>query len=315
MGIRTSGGTMSRILSRTFGNAGVGCIVRNGGVILAEGGSGTVATRRSEMAMGKIIASRGNSPVVNTGMLRGNAAGNYVASVRNGFALGMPDGTALTVACVNCRPRGVRIGKQRDFGIGLRRRTVTLRRMIMATVNVGGGRTSLACSARRINNSRLAHTGSPGVVGTLTNGATNMRVAGDSSKLNNSTGISVHNDHSVDKGGRPLCIVSNMPVLGDDGRRTSATVNNATSTNGHSNNSNVSGLGPSSVRDVDVLGKTSTTTLCNSRTTGNIVLVAAGGNGTNVRGVAFSSGLAMSRTVYLPRFRGGCTVSPRTGGD
>lgn len=37
-------------------------------------------------------------------------------------------------------------------------------------------------------------------------------------------------------------------------------------------------VGPSSVRDVSILGNPGTTTLCNSHTNGNIVLVAAGGN-------------------------------------
>lgn len=58
--------------------------------------------------------------------------------------------------------------------------------------------------------------------------------------------------------------------------------------------STVTNLGPTSVRDVAMLGSTTTATVCNTHTTGNIVIVAAGGNGTNGPRVAFSAGLSCS---------------------
>lgn len=308
--VGTDGRAISRMLSRVFGKASVGCIVRNGGVILAGGDedtrSGASALRRVT-AMEKGIASSGNRPVVNTGVLRGKATGNIVAGARKRFDVGVPPCTAVIMSCVDCRPRAVTLGNEGGLRVQVRRGDLTLRRMIMATVNVRGGVSSLACSARRVDDDRLAHTGRPGVVGALTKGATKMRVGG-ATGLKNSTGIIVHNTHSTftDNGGRPLCMVSNIPVLGDSARSASAMVNNGCSKLGHSTNSKVSGLGPSSVRDVGVLGNSSTTTLCNSRTTGNIVLVAAGGKGTKLRHIAFSSGLAMDRTVDAPRFRGAC---------
>lgn len=319
MGVGTGGGTMSRVLSRIFSKANVACIVRNGGVILAgrDGVTHRRMGRRGAVAIGNTVASVRNRTVVNTGVVRRNAAGNAVASVSNGFALRIPTSTRLIVSCVNCGGIVVPMGKGAGFAVGVRSSTLGLRAIMMATVNVGGGRTSLACSARRLGNSRLGGMGSTGVVGSLTNGSTNIRVAGDSSNLKNSTGMSVHNTHSTftDNGGRPLCIVSNIPVLGVAARSATAIVKNRGSKIGRSSNSNISGLGPSSVRDVDVLGNTSTTTLCNSRTTGNIVLVAAGSKGTNVSEIAFSSGLAMSRTIDLPRFRGGCKRATSNADD
>lgn len=52
-------------------------------------------------------------------------------------------------------------------------------------------------------------------------------------------------------------------------------------------------FGPTSTRSVRVLGSTSTTTVCNSHTTGNIVVIAAGGNAGNPVGIGMDMGRAL----------------------
>lgn len=265
-------------------------------------------TTRGSPVANVIVSTRSGRPVVKTSMLMGKDAAKTMASLSNGFAVAStPTNTGvLRISFMNVVARRIPVAPK-AVEIALGGSTGLLSRIIMATLNVTGGRGSLACSARMMGNSRLTHIGSPGVVGTLTNGATNIRVGGDSSNLKNSSGIVVHNGHSMDKDGRPLCIVSNMPFNSSAGRGASAAVNKSGSDNGCSHNSNVSGLGPSSVRDVGVLGNPTTTTLCNDSTTGNIIVVAAGGNGRKHTDVDFGADAAFSvTTCNVPRFRGRC---------
>lgn len=58
---------------------------------------------------------------------------------------------------------------------------------------------------------------------------------------------------------------------------------------------------PDRIRSISMLGSTTSTTVCNSQTTGNIVLVAAGGNGR--KGLAFgcSNGMNFRFTAEMPR--------------
>lgn len=53
-------------------------------------------------------------------------------------------------------------------------------------------------------------------------------------------------------------------------------------------------LGPGRVSGVDILGSNSTATLCNSHTTGNIVMMAAGENRCSTGGCDMSIGTNMS---------------------
>lgn len=255
------------------------------------------------------ILSRDKFPLTNTAVRRGRATGNTVTSSRKGFALIITSGTILHISFVNCVSRSVRIRKRSAFRVALERSVVRLSGIVIATLNVRGGRGSLSCTASLVGGRRLAQMGVPGLVASLANGSTNIHIGRISSNLKTSTGIDVHKVHSITDSGRPLCIVSNIPVLGSASRRTCSTVNKATGTNGHSKKSNVSGLGPRSVRDVDVLGKTPTTTLCNDRTTGKIVLVAAGGKRSRKRhDISFSADLVFSGTFTLPGVRGHCKM-------
>lgn len=69
-------------------------------------------------------------------------------------------------------------------------------------------------------------------------------------------GFGVHNVDAIGSGD-PLFIVSKLMTSNND----------------------FSGLGPGSVRGVSVLGSTNATTVCNSHSSGNMILIAAGGNG------------------------------------
>lgn len=266
-------------------------------------------TSTSGSAMEKHIISIDNRPLVNTAVQRGKKAHKAIASVRKGFVLSIPSDTILRISFIKCRDVRIDMKNEGALRVRLHRGAIVLSGIVVATLNLRGGRTSLTCSVRGIGKRRLAHVGRIGVVATLTNGTTKIRVGGGSSNVKNSTGIDLQKVHSTSNSGRPLCIVSNIPVLGVNARRTCSTVNNATGTKGQSKNSNVSGLGPRSIRDVDVLGNTPTTTLCKDRTTGKIVLVAAGGNGATKReGVRFSAKLAFSGTFDLPGVRGYCKI-------
>lgn len=281
---------------RRYGTVGVRC-------------SGRASRFSSEGGVGKRIISSGKRVLVKTAMGIGKRPSKAVAGTRNRFSLMMRRSTILRVSFIKYRAGRIPMQKRARFRVLLGRSTIVLSPIVIATLNVRGGRSSLSCSTVRLGDSRLGQIGSPGVVATLTKGTTNIRVDGGSSKPNTSTGIDVHNVHSMIDSGRPLCMVSNIPVLGSASRRTCSTVKNATGTNGHSKNSNVSGLGPRSIRDVAVLGNTPTTTLCNDRTTGKMVLVAAGGKDrSKIRGMSFSADLAISGTFDLPRVRGHCKI-------
>lgn len=89
--------------------------------------------------------------------------------------------------------------------------------------------------------------------------------------------VSLQKSISLGRGkGSTLIMISNMPV--DDpvaGPNITCNTNSGDRLS-ISCNGKFSSVGPSSVRDVRMLGKTDTATLCNAHTTGNIVVIAAG---------------------------------------
>lgn len=208
------------------------------------------------------MASTANRAMVNTDMLRGNAAGKIVASVSNGFSLGISPGTAVVVSCINCTTRRVPLGNQGDLGMVLGRSARVLSRIIIVNCNAVGG-DSVANTVSSMSARRLAGHTAAGPTRTLRNGVTNMGVVGSNNGTNTNMSMGVHNMGSFNDG-RPLCVVSNFP-------------------------NSVSGIGPRSVRDVRMLGSNTTTTVCNSITTGNMIVVAAGGNGGNRARVSFGA--------------------------
>lgn len=241
--------------------------------------------RRGNAAVGNIIMSRRNRPVVNTDIMRGNGTGgNAIASLSNGCVLRLGgDGTPIMISCVKCGDMAV-IGNN---GIALRTSGGLLSRLIIMNCNARGG-TALANSMSSVNDSRLDGVTTAGVAGTLTNGATNMVTGAHANRPNtSSTGVLVHNGNAVNSAS-PLVMMSNI---------TSHSFNH---------------LGPSSVRDVSMLGSTSTT-VCNTHTTGNIVLIAAGHNGTNGIRIGCSNAMSFSRPAHVPGVLGTCRCTACAG--
>lgn len=221
----------------------------------------------------------------------GNSAVKTTASLSNGCMLGnIPRSTALMFGCLNVLPRRVDTTKRSIVGMGLHRSTRLLRRIIIVNCN-STGTGSLATPVSIIGRGRLVGIPASSPVTTLRKGMPNIGVVG-SKAPNRNPGIAVHNVNSFNSAS-PLCMISKVFCSG------------------------VGFLGGSSVRSVAVLGSTSTSTVCNMHTTGNIMVVAAGGkdHGRST-GVACGNCMNVRGTAGLLRVYGSrrCTaVVLRTG--
>lgn len=214
-----------------------------------------IARRVRVRAIANMMMSTGNRPVVNTDIMRGKAAGKVMASVSNGFSLGMGMNAALRVAFMKCRPRS--IGTAGDVGIILGRSGRLLSRIMIMNCKARGG-TGLAktMSAMSIDGALRTHPRSS-ISGTLRNMMPKLAVAGADKGLGDGPAVAVHNAKALDgdTADGPLVIMSNIPV------------------------SSVSCLGARSVSGVSILGSTTSASVCNAETTFNIVLMAAGSTG------------------------------------
>lgn len=211
--------------------------------------------------IGKQVISAGKRTIVKTGMGLGKDGRKAVASISKGFSLRGMSRSVLVMSCVNFRRRRITVGKQGCMGIVLGRGSRLLSRIIMIKCNTRGGiglaKTITDLSIGRLRDQPVADTSRD-----LTNGVTNMRVTRSSNVTNTSnTRVAVHKLNALG-GASPLVLVSKIVSPG------------------------VSMMGPTSVRDVSILGSTTSTSVCNSRTTGNIMLIDAGGKGTR-KGSAF----------------------------
>lgn len=215
-------------------------------------------TRR--ISIGKRIGSSANRPMVNTGIIIGSGSSvNAVASLGKGFILDIPRGSALMVSFVNCGP--IRVGTTPDIAMALRRSTIVLRRTIIVNCNaIGGG--SMANSIVTVSTSGVMGNVTASTSSLLINGTTNIDIVASNKTPKTKTAVHIHKNSSVSTDGSPLVIVSKIPISG-------ARVGNV--------NGPLSAIRPGSVRAFAVLGSTSTATVCNSHTSGNIVVVAAGG--------------------------------------
>lgn len=282
--------------------------------------------------IGNAVGAPGKRPIVKTAVVRGKAAGNAVASIGNGFMLGVVGGvnrlrtTYMKFGGIIFGPRG------RVIDLVVRRSAGILKRIIIATLNVAHRTGSLKCSMRGLKNSKIIRTRRSGFIGTLDGHVTNIRVAGSSNNVKTSSDVRVHNRGFINKcgcGGSPLFIMSNIPVDGG-GRRSAQDFAKHRSCGGPgfaSNRTRMSckgttkRVGRRSVRDISVLGNPGTSTLCNTHTTGKIVLVAAGDKGKRGKlKIACDSAISFRATLQLPRFRGdfnrklrkGCTCISNT---
>lgn len=261
MDIGTRGGTIGSVLGGVLFSAKVAFRVSGGRVILIPRGGTTTGRisitimRRRARVMGKVMISGLNRPMPKTGIIRGKAAGNVVASVSNTFSLAITPSTILRVSCVNCIARSISIGKGSALGVALHRSSRTLRRIIIANFNLSRGGTALANTIATINSRSVDHSITSATSNTLINGVTNLGAHRASNHPKTAADVRVHGVNS------PLCIVSNI----------------------RSSTNRFGGVSFGSVRDVSMLGSTSTT-VCNIHTTGNIIIIGAGGNGQGAGG-------------------------------
>lgn len=222
--------------------------------------SGTSATarltaRRGNGRVSNAVASDRNTPMVNTAILRINAAGTTVASLSNRFALGMHPNMGLGVSCVNFGSVLMAMNSAGRCGVRLGRSARTVRRVMIMNCNARGGM-GLANTVTAVSSSGLIGHADTGMAGVLTNRVPNIAIVRGDNRPNTSNNLlHIHNLKAVN-GTDTVIIVSNIRSAVDD-------------------------ISPGSVRGVSVLGSTTTSTVCNIHTTGNIVLVAAGGNSHN----------------------------------
>lgn len=228
-----------------------------GNAVMGTSGLGHPAAdvrRRGGMTAKHIISGR-NRPLVNIAIVRINASGKAMASLSKGFSLDLGGpGNGVAVACVNFGPRALATTDGVRVAVGSR--SGRLGRIMIMNCNARGG-IGLANSMSSMSDGTLRDHPVRGMRDKLRNVVPNIAVdnAGNTPNVS-SNDVGMHNIKALGSSS-PCVLVSNM--------RSNA----------------VDDLSPGSVRDVSMLGSTTSTTVCNSGTTGNIVLVAAGHNGDN----------------------------------
>lgn len=275
---------MLRVLSSLLGKAGYICRIGSGCVIVALGSS------RGIGGVGNAVGSSTKRPVVNTGMVLGKStAMKDVASVSNGFSLSIPDGTALRISCVNCGARSIPVKGGSFLGVALGRSARALSRIIIMNCNSRGG-IGIVNSVTSISDGTLRSHTIPSISGVLANRVSNIAVARrDNGPKRSTNAVHVHNINSFKTAPDPLILMSKLP-------------------------NSLDSLAPTSVSGVSILGSTSSTTVCNSHTTGNIVLMAAGGKGRNGTHVVCGNSINVDRTARLPRLTRSCRCTRFCGG-
>lgn len=222
-----------------------------------------------------IIRGSDNRSVVNTSIVRMNSGdGKAVASVSKGFALSMTSNTALSMSCVKCGT--IAMGTRPALHVRLARSSRLVSRMMIANCVSRGG-TDLANSITIIGVGSMTSVPAKGILSDLRKHITNVGVAASNAPNNKGASALIHNGSSFQGStGSPLCIVSNIVA--------------------HRGVSSV--LSSGSMRSVRMLGSTTSTSVCNTRTTGNIVVVAAGHTGGKRAHISFSVSLALRACRY-----------------
>lgn len=160
----------------------------------------TTATCSRSIAVAKAIASTGDRPLINIGMLIGNAAANTVASVSNGFSIDKGGKDALIFSCVNVLARRIICGKA-TLHIIVGSSSGTLRRIIIVNCRAIGG-SSLAKTITIISAGRVGGDTTKALIDRVRNLTANVGMH-DDNETNRSTSVRVHNINSLD-GGSPL---------------------------------------------------------------------------------------------------------------
>lgn len=251
-------------------------------------------------AIAKRIISRANRPIVNTDIIIRKAAGNAVASFSKEFTLRIPSNGGIIVSFIKCIPRAVTPGRKGSFEIILGRSSGVLSRIIMINCNARGTG-SIAKSVKIVAPSRVSSLPISGLNTTLTKRVPNLDVDNNSDHPNRKTAVSVHRSFSCSGSNNdagPVIVVSsivrvstgdNLPALRAFGT-----------------------LSPSRVRDVSILHSTDTT-VCNSHTSRNTVVMGAGQNGSKTPGVGCSNGFKFGSTIKRPGALGKTTCKHFTG--
>ncbi len=204
------------------------------------------------------MSGRNGRPVVNIAVVRRNAAGKIVASVSKGchLRIGKATGTALRFSCIKVRRRGRIIAPRAGIlGIVVSRGTRLVSRIIIITCKAHGG--------KAVTNSMSA-IGTSGVRGipatkfsrTLRKRTPNLAMVSGSKRPDGTTSFRVQKAGSVGSKATPLFVLSKVPV----------------------SDTSFGALDPDSVRSMAILGSTSSASVCNTQTTGNMIIVAAGHN-------------------------------------
>lgn len=227
-----------------------------------------LCTRRFDVA--NMIASGGlGRPVVNTDMIIGNAAGKAIASLSKGFAVRTSGDDILVISFVKCAPRRFAVGNGRAFcRVSLTRSARALSRIIMMNFNARGG-IGLAKTITAISGGALRSHPIASISRTLRKIVPKLGVSVGSGNKQLSCGPAVGVHKAKGLGAKsdtsPLILVSKT-------------------------RKSVGSLGPRSVTGVSILGSTTTSTVCNSHTPFNMVLIAAGSKRTKGTAVRCSGG-------------------------
>lgn len=283
MAVRLGSIALGRTLAELLSKVGLAFRVEGGGVCFVRGG--TISRPNSEGGeIAKIIGSMVKRPLVNTGIIRGNEdAGKIVASFGKGFALRISRSTSLIIDCVKCLTRSVPAGKGKSFRVVLGRSAGALSRIIIAKCKSFGG-TACAKSTSILAARGLRTLPIISIKRVVRSGVPNVDIITNaSSRPNTGAALQMQKITSVGTSARPLCMLSKMPVP-------SCSLDGFADVSRTKKVKFVRALGPTSVRDVAILGSTTSTSLCNTGNTGKIILVAAGGKGRNGLHIGVTTG-------------------------
>lgn len=163
-------------------------------------------------AVGNAMASKENRPVVKTGIVRRNKV-KAVASISKGFAIATSPSGPLSVSCVKCGGGSIHVNTSPAIEVTLRRSTRIVSRMVIVKCNSGAGQSIAssvkACGPKRIGIHRILN-----ISRLLRKHMSKIGVASTSKIPKDGGQIDVHKVNSVATNGRPLCMVSKMPVGG-----------------------------------------------------------------------------------------------------
>ncbi len=229
-----------------------------------------------------IVRTKDKRPIVNTAIVIGKAAGNIITSVSNSCSVATGTKSILRYLYVKCTTRRTAMRtKKNGVSFLLSVSSRVLRRAIIINCNALGG-SRLINSIRGISKRILRSETGTSLAHSLRNRIPNLGV------VRASNGPARKNRMCVQKKTAD-CITRKKKGAG---ATCSVKRRNTTLMLVSNIRNRLSDIGPSSIRDVSMLGSTSSSIICNTHTTCNMVLIAAGGDGS--RGVSMGCGNSIS---------------------